>query len=128
LAAAGAISSTAEDLLTYLEAHLGRARAGSSSLPAARTLAQAIELSHELHDAAGRGVHIAMGWMQADESGTYWHNGATGGYCSFVFFNPQHDYAAVVLGNITASRYGSLADLIAQHIGSRLVGKPAIKL
>jgi CubicO group peptidase (beta-lactamase class C family) len=131
LAGAGALRSTAGDILTYLEAQLHPrelARTLSSTVPAAGTLPQAIERSHELREAADPGMHIAMGWLQMDATGTYWHSGATGGHCSFVFFNPQEDCAGVVLANITTSRRGSLADLIAQHIGNRFAGKPAIRL
>jgi hypothetical protein len=74
------------------------------------------------------GMHIAFAWLQVDANGTYWHNGGTGGYSRFVFFNAKEDYAAVVLVNRTVGPRGSLADLIGQHIGQRLTGKPAISL
>jgi len=128
LAGAGAIRSTAGDLLTYLQAQLHPQQVPTGKSPSARTLTKAIDLSHELRQTAGPGMHIAFTWLHEDASGTYWHNGATGGYSSFVFFNPQGDYAAVVLVNVTAGPHGSLADLIGQHIGQRFAGKPAIDL
>lgn len=124
LAGAGAIRSTAADMLTYLEANLH-----PQQLPAAaRALAKAIPLSHQIRAPALPGMHIAFAWLHVDASGTYWHNGGTGGYTAYAFFNPQHDYAAVVLVNMTIGRRGSLADLIGQHIEQRFAGQPAIDL
>jgi CubicO group peptidase (beta-lactamase class C family) len=130
LAGAGAIRSTADDLLTYLEENLhpDKLPLSKSASSNARTLPNAIKLSHELLNTALPGMHIAFAWLQVDSNGSYWHDGGTGGYTSFVFFNPQEDYAAVVLVNRTLSTRGSLADLIGQHIGQRLAGKPAISL
>lgn len=130
LAGAGAIRSTADDLLTYLEANLHPEKLPLSKAtgPSARTLPDAIKLSHELRNTASPGMHIAFAWLQVDSNGSYWHNGGTGGYNSFVFFNPREDYAAVVLVNRTNGPRGGLADLIGQHIGQRFAGLPAISL
>ncbi|HEY6927859.1 MAG TPA: serine hydrolase domain-containing protein [Steroidobacteraceae bacterium] len=130
LAGAGAIRSTAGDMLTYLEANLHpeKLASGRSPSPSARTLPDAIRLSHELRNTALPAMHVAFAWLQVDSNGSYWHNGATGGYSCFVFFHPREDYAAVVLVNRTIAPQGSLADLIGQHIGQRLAGRPAISL
>jgi hypothetical protein len=56
------------------------------------------------------------------------HNGATGGYSSYAFFNPKGNYAAVILLNATLAETGSYADRIGEHISERLAGKPAISL
>ncbi len=95
---------------------------------AARTLAAAITLSHELRAGAGAGTQIAFAWLYNTESGSYWHNGATGGYTSFVFFNPTGDFAAVVLMNTATGARGSFADLVGQHINQRFAGSPAVSL
>jgi serine-type D-Ala-D-Ala carboxypeptidase/endopeptidase len=130
LAGAVAIRSAAGDMLTYLEANLHpeKLALSKSASSGARTLPNAIKLSHELRNTALPGMHIAFAWLQVDSNGSYWHNGRTGGYSSFVFFNPQEDYAAVVLVNRTGSAQGSLADLIGQHIGQRFAGKPAVSV
>src|SRR5581483_181900 len=75
LAGAGAIRSTADDLLTYLEANLHPDKLShrESANPGAHTLSNAIKLSHELRNTALPGMHIAFAWMQADSNGTYWH-------------------------------------------------------
>jgi serine-type D-Ala-D-Ala carboxypeptidase/endopeptidase len=131
LAGAGAIRSTADDMLTYLEAQLHperTARPSPGHASKARTLPTALALSHELRADALPGMQIAFAWLYVSASGSYWHNGATGGYSSFAFFNPKGDYAAVVLVNTTISATGNFADLVAQHLAERLTGKPAVSL
>ena len=130
LAGAGAIRSTASDLLTYLTANLHPDRIAARPLttPADVSLPKAIALSHESRDLTSPGMHIAFAWMIDDATGTYWHNGATGGYSSLVFFNPRKDYAAAVLVNMTAGTDGSFADRLGQHIAQRFEGKPALSL
>jgi len=129
LAGAGAIRSTAGDMLTYLEANLHPETlkpAGHSA--AAATLAAALTQQHELRADVGPGTRIALAWLFEEASGNYWHNGATGGYSAFAFFNPKADYAAVVLFNTTLGPHGSFADRLGQHISQRMAGKSAISL
>ena len=129
LAGAGAIRSTAGDMLTYLEANLHPdllKPMGNS--PAAQTIAAALAQQHELRADAMAGLRIALAWLFDTESGDYWHNGATGGYSAYAFFNPKADYAAVVLFNATLGPNGSFADRLGKHISQRLAGKPAISL
>lgn len=128
-AGAGAIRSTALDMLKYLAANLrpdGFKFAKSS--PAAKTIAAALVQDHELHAESFGPQKIALAWLFDPQSGDYWHNGATGGYSAYVFFNPKGDYAAVVLLNTSISEKGSYADQIGEHISERLAGKPAISL
>jgi CubicO group peptidase (beta-lactamase class C family) len=128
LAGAGAIRSTANDLLTYLEAQLHPENIRPNRSTTARTLPAAIKLSQEPRAEAAPGMQIAFNWLYVTADGTYWHNGATGGYSSFAFFNPKGDYAGVVLLNTTVSPTGSFADLVGHHLEQRLVGKPAVSL
>ncbi len=131
LAGAGAIRSTANDMLSYLEANLrpdiSKPAGAAESSPAA-TLPAAIALSHELRAEVAPNMKIALAWLYDTGSGNYWHNGATGGYSSFVFFNPKADYAAVVLFNGSIANNGSFADKVGEHISQRLSGKPALSL
>jgi len=126
LAGAGAIRSTADDMLTYLQANLHPDKLSSSATktPNGETLPAAIAQSHELRADAMAGMRIALAWLYVPVTGSYWHNGGTGGYSSFAFFNPRTDYAVVVLVNTS----GDFADRLGQHIGQRLAGKPAISL
>lgn len=129
LAGAGAIRSTAGDMLTYLEANLHpESIKPAAKSTAASTLSAALIQQHELRADAMPGTRIALAWLFESESGNYWHNGATGGYSAYAFFNPKADYGAVVLLNTTLGSTGSFADRLGQHISQRLAGKPAISL
>jgi serine-type D-Ala-D-Ala carboxypeptidase/endopeptidase len=128
LAGAGAIRSTVSDMIVYLEANLHPEKvrpAGSS--PANKTIEAALVQSHEIR-ANADGQKIALAWLFDPQSGNYWHNGATGGYSAYIFFNPKGDYAGVVLLNTTIGPRGSFADRLGEHISERFAGKPAISL
>ena len=125
LAGAGALRSTAADMLTYLEANLHPQSLVTGGAGARRTLAAAITQSQQLRADAGANK-IAFAWFYNPQTKDYWHNGATGGYSSFAFFNLQGDYAGVVLMNRSVGTQASLADLIGQHISERFAGQPAI--
>ncbi len=124
LAGAGAIRSTAADMLVYLEAQLHPESLPTRGSGAARTLPAAITLSHAIQGDVGGGMHIALNWLHVDETGSYWHNGATGGFSSFALFDPQADFAVIVLVN-RSTEDGTLADDIGRHVVQRLTGKPA---
>jgi D-alanyl-D-alanine-carboxypeptidase/D-alanyl-D-alanine-endopeptidase len=125
-AGAGAIRSTADDMLTYLQANLhpDKLPFSATKTPSGQTLPAALAQSHEVRADAMAGMRITLAWLYVTSTGSYWHNGGTGGYSSFAFFNPRTDYAAVVLVNTS----GDFADRLGQHIGQRLAGKPAILL
>src|SRR5271166_3743971 len=126
LAGAGAIRSTAADMLTYLQANLhpDQLPSTATATPDGKTLPAALVQSHELRADASPGMRIAVAWLYVPATGSYWHNGGTGGYSSFGFFNPKADYAAVVLVHTA----GEFADRLGHHIAERLAGKPAISL
>ena len=121
LAGAGAIRSTVGDLLSYLEAQLHPDRT-KGTLPAALALCQ------ELRADVPPKMKIGLAWLHETDTGNYWHDGGTGGYSSYAFFNPQGDYGAVVLFNTTLTTSGSFADNLGMHIAQRMSGKPAIML
>ena len=92
LAGAGALLSSARDLLTFLTAQLE---------PCRTPLTEAITLSQQPRH-HGRGFRIGLGWiMTSDRSGlgVAWHNGGTGGFRSFAGFRPDHQTAVVMLAN-----------------------------
>jgi CubicO group peptidase (beta-lactamase class C family) len=122
LAGAGAIRSTAADMLTYLEAQLHPDRAPQGTLPSA------LEMCHQLRADGLPGMKIGLAWLYVPEKGAFWHNGGTGGFSSYALFNPKGDYVVVVLYNTTISGGGSFADRLGEHIAERLSGKPAIVL
>lgn len=129
LAGAGAIRSTADDMLTYLDAQLHPNQLPASTLaaPNGKTLSAAIAQTHVIHADVGNNMHIALNWFHRDDTGTYWHNGGTGGYSSYAAFNPQQDFAIVILNNVAPGE-NSLADILGAHIEQRLEGKRAVSL
>ena len=95
LAGAGAIRSCADDMLTFLAANLG-----VTNTP----LKSALMMTHQRRAAAGDTIDIAMGWHIGKRTGARWHDGETGGYCSFVGFVEDKKVGVVVLIN-SASRW-----------------------
>jgi CubicO group peptidase (beta-lactamase class C family) len=91
-AGAGALRSTVNDLLTFLSANL-------ELHPA--TLAPAMRLAQEPRRDAGAQMKIGLGWHIAEkhDAKIVWHNGGTGGYHSFIGFNPATRRAVVLLAN-----------------------------
>lgn len=58
-----------------------------------------LELSREpLFTIEGQG-NICSGWFIYGDGSTYWHNGMTGGYSSYMAVNPKRDVAIVMLTN-----------------------------
>ncbi len=92
LAGAGAVRSTAKDMLRYLKANMG---VDSASLPAAIKLAQ-----RPRRDTANS-MRIGLAWMTTDK-GIVWHGGGTGGYRSFLGFTVDGRRGVVILSNTTA--------------------------
>ena len=93
LAGAGALRSTVNDLLTFLEANLGLRE---SALHQAMELARMPQRSDPALD-----MDIALGWIIATEGDREfaWHNGATGGYASFISFDVEAGEGIVILSN-----------------------------
>jgi CubicO group peptidase (beta-lactamase class C family) len=127
LAGAGAIRSTAADMLVYLQAQLHPDALAKRGTPEARTLPAAITASHAIHGEAGPGMHIALNWFHIDATGAYWHNGGTGGFSSYAELDPDQDFAVVVLVNRSPEE-SMIADDIGRHVVQRITGKPAPSL
>ena len=129
LAGTGAIRSTAADMLTYLEAQLHPDKLPPDVIasPDGKTLPEAIALTHVIRAEASPGMHIGLNWLRYDATGSYWHNGGTGGYSAYALFNPDKDFALVVLCNSSPGP-NSLTDKLGMHISQRLRGDPAVSL
>ena len=93
LAGAGAIRSTANDLLKFVAANLGLTK--SELFPAMQLMQQ------PRHGAGSATMDIGLAWHIAKKFDTVliWHNGGTGGYRSFMGFDPQKKCGVVVLAN-----------------------------
>ena len=92
-AGAGELWSDANDLLIFLAANLGYAQT---------PLAQAMATTLNVRRPTGmKGLEIALAWHITTKRGRQmvWHNGGTGGYRSFIGFDPQSRVGVVALSN-----------------------------
>jgi serine-type D-Ala-D-Ala carboxypeptidase/endopeptidase len=115
IAGAGALRSTADDMLTYLQANMGFKK--SDLLPA-------MHLSHEpRHDAGNKTQSIGLGWhieKWPHDSRLFFHGGGTGGYNCLVGFMEQESkptIAIVVLSNAAPAPTG----MVANDVGVKVV-------
>jgi CubicO group peptidase (beta-lactamase class C family) len=123
LAGAGAIRSTAGDMLTYLEANLHP----EAVVAASPALSEALAQSHELKADGTPGRRVAIAWFYNSATGVYSHDGFISGYTSLAFFHPRDDDAAVVLVNQGPGPV-ALSALLGEHIHQRMDGTPAVAL
>ena len=96
LAGCGALRSTANDLLNFLAANLGYRKT---------PLAAAMAAEISTHRPTGTpGLEIAYAWhiRTGHGSSIISHNGGTGGYDSFMGFDPKSGIGVVVLSNSAA--------------------------
>ena len=91
LAGAGALRSSANDMLTFLEAFLGYQES---------PLAPAMNAMLDVRRPAGQ-AKIGLGWLVLSPDGQEiaWHNGGTGGFRSFLGYDPKARVGIVVLSN-----------------------------
>jgi len=93
LAGAGALRSTANDLLIFLAANLGYMKS---------PLAPAMATMLTVRRPTGiPGLEIALGWhiLTRDGEEIVWHDGASGGYRSYIGYEPKSGAGVVVLSN-----------------------------
>jgi serine-type D-Ala-D-Ala carboxypeptidase/endopeptidase len=97
LAGAGALRSTANDMLKLLAACVGLR-------PVAGTLGKALARSGETLLPADT-LEIGMGWHVVTRNGPriVWHNGGTGGYRSWIGYAAESKTGVVVLANTAIS-------------------------
>jgi CubicO group peptidase (beta-lactamase class C family) len=91
LAGAGALRSSANDMLTFLEAFIGYKES---------SLASAMKAMLEVRRPAGQAT-IGLGWIVYSTDGREiaGHSGRTSGFCSTVGYNPEERIGVVVLSN-----------------------------
>ncbi|WP_106794704.1 serine hydrolase domain-containing protein [Aquimarina sp. Aq78] len=92
LAGAGAIRSTAVDMLNYLAHNMGLKK---------NDLYPAMKLSHTKTATVHNSLKVGLGWhiLLRDRLEIVWHNGGTGGYRTFIGFIKGGDKGVVVLTN-----------------------------
>jgi CubicO group peptidase (beta-lactamase class C family) len=93
LAGAVGMKSSAQDLLTFLEAELGYKKT-----PLAIAMAAMFNLRKPTRYA---GLELALGWhvLTTDKAQINWDNGGTGGFRAFMGFSPHTKVGIVVLSN-----------------------------
>ena len=96
LAGAGALTSSVDDMFTFIDSHF-HGSAIASSLTAIRT-------------EQGDGT-TALGWHlhKTDDKTVHWHNGGTGGYASFLGIDFETRSGVVVLS--ASTDYDGITDL-----------------
>jgi CubicO group peptidase (beta-lactamase class C family) len=104
LAGAGAIRSTTIDMLKFLDANLH---------PERGPLQRAMAFAHQERAPAGN-MMIGLNWLSLHAAGDtiVWHNGGTGGYRTYIGFEPSRKIGVVVLTNSG----GDGADDIGMHL------------
>jgi D-alanyl-D-alanine-carboxypeptidase/D-alanyl-D-alanine-endopeptidase len=93
LAGAGALRSTANDMLTFLAA-----ASGLVSTPLDKAFATMLAARRATPSA---GLEIGLGWhvLKGPATEIVWHNGGTGGYRTWVGYEPRSRVGVVVLAN-----------------------------
>lgn len=93
LAGAGALRSTANDMLTFLAANLGY-----TQTPLAKAMAAMLDVRWPT---GTPGLDVALAWhvFTVPDGLLVWHNGGTGGYRSFIGYDSKTRVGVVVLAN-----------------------------
>jgi CubicO group peptidase (beta-lactamase class C family) len=93
MAPAVGLKSTAQDLLTFVEAVLGYRKT-----PLAASMAAMLNTRRPTRYA---GLELALGWhfLTTSSMQIVWDNGGTGGFRSFLGFSPRNKVGVVVLSN-----------------------------
>ncbi|MEA3360264.1 MAG: serine hydrolase [Thermodesulfobacteriota bacterium] len=95
LSGAGALRSTANDMLNFVAANLSLTKSDLSPV---------MQKTHLVRNNTGvLNLEIGLGWHVLNKYGTeiVWHNGGTGGYHSFIGFDKKKRVGVVVLSNST---------------------------
>ena len=90
LAGAGALRSSATDMVHFVQANLE---------PSGSPLASALRMTQAPRFVVEGETSIGLGWHLNTQSKTVWHNGQTAGYHSFAGFIPECRAGVVVLAN-----------------------------
>ncbi len=95
LAGAGALRSSANDLLIFLAANLGYIKT-----PLAAAMAAEVSIRRPTDTP---NIEIAYGWhlQTKDGNSIIWHNGGTGGYRTFMGYDPKRGVGVAVLSNLS---------------------------
>jgi CubicO group peptidase (beta-lactamase class C family) len=123
LAGCGGIRSTANDMVRFL-----RAEMGLDATPLAAAMALTQKRRARLGD---HGASVGLAWHLTPE-GRIWHNGQTGGFHSYVGFDPALASGVIVLANASTLTLDALGtQLLDARAGKKtepLTVRPEVKL
>lgn len=115
LEGAGALRSTANDMLRFASANLGLLKT---------PITAALESTHKVrHEKSG----IALGWHWIQGGRTLFHNGGTGGYRSFLGLDKERKLAVVVLSNTAADVIDEAGTAILDVLRGAPVRLPSVR-
>lgn len=117
MAGVGGVRATLGDMVRYVEAQLG---ARQSAITPALVLSQKVV-------SAVAGQTMGMGWFLSTVDGyrLVFHEGATGGYSSFVGFDPTLRRGVVLLSDTALVTTGGLEGIALRLLGAQTpVGEP----
>lgn len=103
LAGVGGVRATLDDMVRYVQGQMGAAP---------QPLLASLQLSQQAVDTPA-GAPMAIQWMRVKLRDTTWitHEGGTGGFSSFVAFEPQTRRGAIVLSDTALHSLGGLGGL-----------------
>jgi CubicO group peptidase (beta-lactamase class C family) len=118
LQGAGAVCSTASDLLTFLEAESGRTET---------QLSHAMRMTQEKRQPAFWIMNVGLGWFMRERNGVtaWWHNGGTGGYESYAAFCRKPAVGLVLLSNMDCYANAEAITRIGQRLTWQLIESAA---
>jgi CubicO group peptidase (beta-lactamase class C family) len=114
LAGAGAIRSTARDMLRFAAAMID---------PPEGKLGEAIELAWKVHQPplAEEDFAMGLGWHVARDGATRWHTGQTGGYHAMLLVHRPTKASVVLLANTATMEVDRLAeDVLRMVLGAEV--------
>jgi len=107
IAPAGALRSTANDLLRFAAANLGLVET---------PLRDTLEAAHKVRDEKSG---MGLGWHRLADRRTIFHNGGTGGFRSFLALDKERKLAVVVLANTALEEVDALAVAVLEVLRGR---------
>ncbi len=128
LAGAGGVISSVHDQLALIAAEMDAASDSAAVDPLAKAgaprqpLRSALKLTQE-EQLKGPGANEGLGW-EIDTGGRYWHNGSTGGYHSFIGFDPKTRRGVVIVASSSVTIVDRLVDMLYKVAAGDTVNPP----